>query len=266
MNEKDIFLKIIKENHRTLKDVTILGIKKSSLERVTYTFFREGSEIKRLEISNTISAGRDSFFKNFMYINKIKSSEMSYFNNKYGIDLDEREDIKDLVYGVITIKKTFTNNFIQRIIGREIFMQALVSDNYIVKDAELLFNNKLIKVYYEGGESDFIFDKLPLSKSDRIDAGFAHKLSKILSPEKAYFISFNSRHHVMNRTDLLMDYMKHVRVDMQHSFMIRRISNESFSKLCLSRLRNNPRIQDYCLFKVDDMDYVYFKMNAIRYF
>lgn len=143
-------------------------------------------------------------------------------------------------------------------------MQALVSDNYIVKDAELL--NKLIKVYYEGGESNFIFDKLPLSKSGRIDAGFTHKLSKILSPGEAYFISFNSRYHVMNRTDLLLDYMKHVRVDMQHSFMIRRISNESFSKLCLSSLRNNPRIQDYCLFKVDDVDYVYFKMSAIRYF
>lgn len=48
--------------------------------------------------------------------------------------------------------------------------------------------------------------------------------------------------------------------------MIQKIKTENFENLCLSRSQGNPRIDSYNIFTIDNKEYVYFKINAVRYY
>lgn len=70
----------------------------------------------------------------------------------------------------------------------------------------------------------------------------------------------------MSREELLDDYLNKVRPQMQNDYMLKKIETENFEKLCLSRLQGNPQIDSYNIFTIDNTEYVYFKINAIRYY
>lgn len=261
MNATDIFKRIVNGEN----NIEIIGRISSYFENLSTTLYKKNGSIHVLEVSDQKKDGRHNSFYEFMKDNHITSNDMINFNKKYGIKLSDNKIIHELIYAVKDVIP-YKNIYPKNIIGKKIFTKALISNNYTVRRAELLENKAILKLYYDNNECDLFYNEQPLLNVGSLAPDFAHKLSDKLSPRTAYMISFNSRYHLMNREELLEDYLNKVRPQMQNDYMIEKIKNENFEKLCLSRLQGNPRIDSYNIFTIDNTEYVYFKINAVRYY
>ncbi|GAA6115200.1 hypothetical protein [Apilactobacillus kunkeei] len=265
MNVTDIFKRIVNDEDNITDNIEIIGRISSNFENLSSTLYKKNGNIHVLEVSDQKKDGRHNSFYEFMKENNINSNDMVHFNNEYGIRLSDNEMIHELIYAVkdvIPYKKEYPKS----ITGKKIFTKSLVSNNYTVRKAELLEHKSILKLHYDNNEYDLFYNEHPLLKVGSLTPDFAHKLSNKISSKTAYMISFNSRYHLMSREELLDDYLNKVRPQMQNDYMIQKIKTENFEKLCLSRLQGNPRIDSYNIFTIDNKEYVYFKINAVRYY
>lgn len=242
--------------------VAVLGSKKDYFENTRYTVFITGIHIKVLEISDRITSQRNISFSDFAENCKIDEQTLRDFNNKYGIRLTD-----DMTFDEIRLlEEIYSVDYAKSLVGKKLFIRSLVSDYYTVKAAETLEHGKILKVTYDNGDHDFFINELPVFKVDMYTPDFANKLSKATTPDTAYMIVFNYRYHLKNRQGLIDDYLEKVPKRQQQLSVINRLKTESFEKICLERLKNNPRIANYKIFKIDDQDFVFYKISAVRYY
>ncbi|KOY71472.1 hypothetical protein RZ54_14080 (plasmid) [Apilactobacillus kunkeei] len=248
------------------KIVAVLGSKKDYFDNTRYTIFSTGKHIKVLEISDRITSKRNISFREFMETCKVGEKSIREFNDEYGIRLTDDMTFDEIRFGVRLLEEFYSADYSKSIVGKKLFIRSLVSDYYTVKAAEVLEHGKILKVTYDNGDHDFFVNELPVFKVDMYTPDFANKLSKATTPDTAYMIVFNYRYHLKNRQGLIDDYLEKVPKNKQQLAVINRLKTESFEKLCLERLKDNPRIANYKIFKMDDQDFVFYKISAVRYY
>lgn len=248
------------------KIVAVLESKKDTFENTRYTVFSTGTHIKVLEISDRITSQRNISFSEFIEKCHIDERSVREFNDEYGIRLTDNITFDEIRFGVHLLEAIYDDDYTKSLVGKKLFIRSLVSDHYTVKAAESLEYGKILKVTYDNGDHDFFINELPVFKVDMYTPYFANKLSKATSPDTAYMIVFNSRYHLKNRQGLIDDYLEKIPKNKQQLTVINRLKSESFEKLCLERLKDNSRISNYKIFKMDDQDFVFYKISAVRYY
>lgn len=248
------------------KIVAVLGSKKDSFENTRYTVFSTGTHIKVLEVSDRITSQRNISFSEFIEKCNIYEQSMRTFNDEYGIRLTDDVTFDDIRFGVRLLEEIYSDDYTKSLVGKKLFIRSLVSDYYTVKVAKALEHGKILRVTYDNGDHDFFVNELPVLKVDIFTPDFANKLSKSTTPDTAYMIVFNYRYHLKNRQGLIDDYLEKVPKNKQQLAFINRLKTESFEKLCLERLKDNPRISNYKIFKIDGQDFVFYKISAVRYY
>lgn len=252
--------------YKNEKIVAVLGSKKDAFENTCYTVFSTGTHIKVLEISDRITSQRNISFSEFIEKCHIDERSVRAFNDEYGIRLNDDITLDDIRFGVRLLKEIYSADYTKSLVGKKLFIRSLVSDYYTVKVAESLEHGKILRVTYDNGDHDFFVNELPFFKVDMFTPDFANKLSKATTPGTAYMIVFNHRYHLNNRQGLIDDYLERVPKNKQQLAVINRLKTESFEKLCLERLKGNPRISNYKIFKIDGQDFVFYKVSAVRYY
>lgn len=246
--------------------VAVLGSKKDIFENTRYTIFSTGVQIKVLEISDRITSQRNISVSDFMNSCDIDEQEFRDFNDDYGIKIDDDVDFNEIRFGVRLLEELYNPDYAKSIVGKKLFIRALISNHYTVKEAETIENGKILKVTYDNGDHDFFVNEFPVFKVDMYTPDFAHKLSRATTPEIAYMIAFNYRYHLKNRQGLIDDYIEKIPKKDQKIAVIRKLRTENFEKICLERLKGNPRIANYKIFNMGNEDYVFYKISAVRYY
>ena len=266
MNNLQILRKMAGFPYNQEQIIHILGSKKDYFENTRYTIFSTGTHIKVLEISDRITSKRNISFREFIGKCKVDEKSIREFNDEYGIRLTDDMTFDEIRFGVRLLEEIYSADYAKSIVGKKLFIRSLVSNYYTVKAAEVLEHGKILKVTYDNGDHDFFVNELPVFKVDMYTPDFSNKLSKATTPDTAYMIVFNYRYHLKNRQGLIDDYLSKVPKNKQQLAVINRLKTESFEKLCLERLKDNPRIANYKIFKMDDQDFVFYKISAVRYY
>lgn len=266
MDNLQIFRKMAGFPYNKEHDITILATKKDYFDNTKHIVFKAGSQIKVLEISEKITSKRNISYGEFMKKSRVSEADMLSFNEEYGIEIPYNFSFDELRFGVRILKDLFSTEFVKNIVEKKLLLRALISDYYTVKSAEKIGDGKILKVTYDNDEEEIFISELPIFSADVFTPEFANKLSKATNPKTAYMIIFNYRYHLKDRNGLIKDYMDKVPKQRQTMSMIRTLQTESFEKLCLERLKNNPHIDDYKIFKMENRDFVFYKMSAVRYF
>lgn len=246
--------------------VAVLGSKKDVFENTCYTVFSTGTHIKVLEVSDRITSQRNISFSDFMKNCNVDEKSISDFNDEFGIELSEQVNFDEVRFGIRLLEKLYTPDYVKSLVGKKLFIRALVSNHYTIKEAEAIEDRKILKITYDNGDHDFFVNELPVFKVDMYTPDFAHKLSRATTPQIAYMIAFNYRYHLKNRQGLIDDYMDKIPKKEQKIAVIRKLRTENFEKNCLERLKGNPRIANYKIFNMDNEDYVFYKISAVRYY
>lgn len=244
----------------------ILETKRDDFENTVRTVFSSGSSIKVLEVSDRITAKRNNTFGEFIDTCKVSFEEMRDFNKTFGVEPKDKNEFFKLRFGVHLLGDIYSNEYANSLVGKKLLIRSMVSNHYTVKSAKVLYDRTVVQVTYDNNDTEVFFDEFPITKAEKYYPDFVNKLSKVVTPETAYMIIFNYRYHLKDRQGLVDDYLENVPEKKQRKDIIDRLKNDDFEQVCLDRLENNSHISNYKIFKMDDKDFVFYKISAVRYY
>ncbi|MDN2612976.1 hypothetical protein [Apilactobacillus sp. EABW-1NA] len=175
----EIFLKIINRfggNGITPSEYIDFKIPKKN-DYNHYYYKDESGNLNLLIIGKNIFSPYDDNLKTFASKNNINDNDINEFNDKYGVELKDDEDLSIVKYKNVYDIQPYKKSDIQWLEGKGIADYAFENDSYIVKHAELMVDDKILSIQLNFGNWVAISRQVPRTQINGYDATTIRALS-----------------------------------------------------------------------------------------